>query len=193
MRLTTVTITCITVINWLSLPCDWHCIMRLARVISKHMLRDHRLEARSWIPFPRRLPLLAQGLGTWQDVQALKNTHYLFCCGQVPLVLKLAFLCSSSLTHTHTHILLPYWGRPNRGLTWCLQYVHHTHIAQMHLYPEWSFLLFWNIYLFLWLPWVLSCSMWDLVPCLGIKTRSSALRVRSLGHWTTKEISRLGF
>jgi len=48
--------------------------MRLARVISKHMLRDHRLEARGCIPFHRRLPLLAQGLGTWQDVQALKDT-----------------------------------------------------------------------------------------------------------------------
>ena len=63
----------------------------------------------------------------------------------------------------------------------------------MHLYPEWSFLLFFE-YLFISLAALgLSCSMWDLVACLGIETGSSALRVRSLGHWITREISRLGF
>ena len=30
----------------------------------------------------------------------------------------------------------------------------------------------------------LSCSMWDLVPQLGIETEASALGVQSLSHWT---------
>ena len=33
----------------------------------------------------------------------------------------------------------------------------------------------------------LSCSMWDLVPCLGIEPRPPVLGVQSLNHWTTRE------
>ena len=33
-----------------------------------------------------------------------------------------------------------------------------------------------------------SCSMWDLVPFLGIKPRPPALGVWSLSHWTTREV-----
>ena len=35
--------------------------------------------------------------------------------------------------------------------------------------------------------WAISCSMWDLVPCLEIKARSPALGAQSLNHWTTRE------
>ena len=34
----------------------------------------------------------------------------------------------------------------------------------------------------------LSCSMWDLVPCPGIKLRFSALGAQSLSHWTSREV-----
>ena len=34
----------------------------------------------------------------------------------------------------------------------------------------------------------LSCSMWDVVPWLGIEPRSPALGTRSLGHHITKEV-----
>ena len=34
----------------------------------------------------------------------------------------------------------------------------------------------------------LNCSMWDLVPWLGIEPRPPALGVQSLNHWTTREI-----
>ena len=36
----------------------------------------------------------------------------------------------------------------------------------------------------------LSCSMWDLVPLLGIEP---ALGAQSLSHWTTREITPLSF
>ena len=35
---------------------------------------------------------------------------------------------------------------------------------------------------------IFSCSMWDLLPCLGIKPRPPALGVWSLSHWTTREV-----
>ena len=35
----------------------------------------------------------------------------------------------------------------------------------------------------------LSCGMWDLVPQPGINPRPPALGVRSLSHWTTKDVS----
>ena len=35
--------------------------------------------------------------------------------------------------------------------------------------------------------WTLNCSMWVLVPCPGIESKSSALGAWSLSHWTTKE------
>ena len=54
------------------------------------------------------------------------------------------------------------------------------------------------IYLFIWLCWVLvaacgifSCGMWDLVPWQGIEPRLPAMGVRSLGHWTTREVPQL--
>ena len=65
---------------------------------------------------------------------------------------------------------------------------------------------FLNIYLFIWLRWVLvaihgifvatlivacgvfSCGMWVLVPCPGIKLGPPALGVWSLSHWTTREV-----
>ena len=34
----------------------------------------------------------------------------------------------------------------------------------------------------------LSCSMWDLVPWLGIPPRPPALGMQSLSHWTTREV-----
>ena len=34
----------------------------------------------------------------------------------------------------------------------------------------------------------LSCCMWDLVPCPGIKPRPPALGVQSPSHWTTREV-----
>ena len=37
----------------------------------------------------------------------------------------------------------------------------------------------------------LSCSTWDLVPQPGIEPRLPALRVRSLSHWTTREVPQL--
>ena len=39
--------------------------------------------------------------------------------------------------------------------------------------------------------WTLSCNMWDLVPWPGIKL--PALGVRSLSHWTTREVPLLHF
>ena len=35
----------------------------------------------------------------------------------------------------------------------------------------------------------LSCGLWDLVPCPGIKLQPSALGAWSLSHWTTREVS----
>ena len=35
---------------------------------------------------------------------------------------------------------------------------------------------------------ILSCSIWDLVPWPGIESRCPALGVRSLSHWTTREV-----
>ena len=100
----------------------------------------------------------------------------------------LLFITSHTHTHTHTCILLLYWGRLNRRLTWYLQYVHHTHIAHMHLYPEWGFLLFFE-YLFISLAALgLSCSMWDLVLWPGMESRASALGLWSVSHWTTGEV-----
>ena len=49
--------------------------------------------------------------------------------------------------------------------------------------------------LFIWLSWVLveawgifSCSMWDLVPCPGIKPRPPALWAQSHNHGATREV-----
>ena len=51
-----------------------------------------------------------------------------------------------------------------------------------------------NIYLFIWLPWVLvaahkifSCGMWDLAPWLGIEPRPPALEVWCLSYWTIRK------
>ena len=77
-------------------------------------------------------------------------------------------------------------------------------------YNLWLYLLFFfKKYLFIWLHWVLiagssifvelcgifSCSrealsyeMWDLVPWPGIEPQPPALGVRSLSHWTTREV-----
>ena len=34
----------------------------------------------------------------------------------------------------------------------------------------------------------LSCGMWNLTPCPGIKPASPALRAQILSHWTTREV-----
>ena len=39
----------------------------------------------------------------------------------------------------------------------------------------------------------LSCSMWDLVPWLGIEPRPPALGVHSLSHWTTRDVPFIAF
>ena len=44
---------------------------------------------------------------------------------------------------------------------------------------------------FSWGVWAPGCSVWDLVPCLGIKPRPSALGAQSLNHWTTREVHKL--
>ena len=49
------------------------------------------------------------------------------------------------------------------------------------------------LFLFIWLLWVFSCAMWDLVPCAGIEPRPSALGVQSPSHWTTREVLLVGF
>ena len=53
-------------------------------------------------------------------------------------------------------------------------------------------------YLFIWLHCVLvtahgifRCSMWDLGPQPGVKSRPPALAAQSLSHWTTREVSLL--
>ena len=38
-----------------------------------------------------------------------------------------------------------------------------------------------------------SCSMWDLVPWLGIKLRPPTLEAQSVCHWTTKEVPPCSF
>ena len=56
--------------------------------------------------------------------------------------------------------------------------------------------IFKNIYLFIYFAApglscglrTLSCSMWILVPCPGIKPRPPALEEQSLNHWTTKQV-----
>ena len=71
-----------------------------------------------------------------------------------------------------------------------------------HMYlNEWTdigalLLLFKNIYLFIWLFWVLfaahrmfSCGMCDPVPWWGIEPGPPALRAQSLSHWTIREVS----
>ena len=52
----------------------------------------------------------------------------------------------------------------------------------------------WWLFCF-WLCWVLvvaggifSCSIWDLVPWLGIEPGLPALRVQCVSHWTTREV-----
>ena len=39
--------------------------------------------------------------------------------------------------------------------------------------------------------WPLRYGMWDLVPCPGMEPRPTALGVRSLSHWTTKEVPKV--
>ena len=63
-----------------------------------------------------------------------------------------------------------------------------------------AFFFFLNIYLFIWLHWVLvvarrifSCSMGDLVPSSGIEPGSPTLGAQSLGRWTTREVPGRGF
>ena len=75
-------------------------------------------------------------------------------------------------------------------------------------------MFFKNIYLFIWLHWVLSaacgifnlcwgmkdlfscviqnlrCSMWDLVPWPGTEPRLPALEAGSLRHWTIREVTK---
>ena len=67
------------------------------------------------------------------------------------------------------------------------------------------FFFFFNIYLFIWLSWVLlrqagslvvSCEllvtarMWDLSPLTRDRTCAPALEAQSLNHWTTREVPR---
>ena len=40
---------------------------------------------------------------------------------------------------------------------------------------------------------VLSCSMGDLVPCLGVKPGLPSLEAQSLSHWITREVPRTTF
>ena len=51
--------------------------------------------------------------------------------------------------------------------------------------------LAWGI--FSWGMWTLSCSMWDLVPWLGIKPGPPALGARGLSHWTTRKVPSIVF
>ena len=44
--------------------------------------------------------------------------------------------------------------------------------------------------IFSWGIWTLNCGMWDLVPWPGIEPVAPALRVQSLSHWTTREVSK---
>ena len=78
--------------------------------------------------------------------------------------------------------------------------------AGYHYPINWYFgiFLFKNIYLFTSLhqvlvaalrisdihcsTWTVSCSMWDLIPWPRTKLRLPALEVRSLSHWTTREV-----
>ena len=69
------------------------------------------------------------------------------------------------------------------------------------------FILFKNIYLFIWLHSVLvaahgifscsmrtlSCGMWDVVPWQGIEPRPAALEKWSLSHSTAREVPHLPF
>ena len=41
--------------------------------------------------------------------------------------------------------------------------------------------------------WTFTCSKWDLVPGSGIEPGSPALGVRSLSHWTTREVPNVCF
>ena len=92
------------------------------------------------------------------------------------------------------------------------------YMLDAHKYPlnfgsiQWPcFLIFIFIYLFIWLckvlaatlrilifvvacgmfscpTWPLSCSLWDLVPWPGIKSKPPALEAWSLRHWTTTKV-----
>ena len=42
--------------------------------------------------------------------------------------------------------------------------------------------------IFSWGMWTLSCSIWDLVPCPGIKPGAPALGAWRLSHWTPREV-----
>ena len=41
--------------------------------------------------------------------------------------------------------------------------------------------------------WIRSCSMWGLVPWLGIEPRLPALGTQNLSHWTTREVTAATF
>ena len=95
------------------------------------------------------------------------------------------------------------------GEDWCEEWrkaqnwdLHKTedesYIDRIH-YLDWVLFFNFNIYLFIWLHWVLivahgifSCGMWDLVPWPGIELRSPALGTQSLSHWTTRVVPGLG-
>ena len=69
-----------------------------------------------------------------------------------------------------------------------MEYVPSNDSAGSYQDPHFThevFFFFNNIYVF-------SCSMWDLVPWPGIEPRLPTLGMRSLSHWTTREVPELG-
>ena len=71
----------------------------------------------------------------------------------------------------------------------------HNEVNILNTTEMTKIVVFKNISLFscpgseLWHTGSFSYSLWDLVPWQGIESRPSALRARSLSHWTTSEVS----
>ena len=85
---------------------------------------------------------------------------------------------------------------------------HHPPVASPFLaLLLFFFFLFKDIYLFIWLRWVLvaacrifscgmrtlTCCVWNLVPLPGIEPGPPVLGAWSLNHWTTREVPPLAF
>ena len=71
------------------------------------------------------------------------------------------------------------------GPGWRCKFGEHQHRRSMYLF----ILKYFKICIYLDVP-DLSCSMWDLVPWLGIEPGPLASRAQSLSHWTSSDIPR---
>ena len=136
-------------------------------------------------------PHFQPGFCPYQPTEWLLRGSVVTALSSDPVVSSLSVSCSPSavlaIDHCflHRHIFSRLYGTTVFSYTGCPP----TCVATFHS-PCTGI-----IYLYIWLCWVsvgsmqtLSCSMWGLVPWLGIEPRPPALGPWSLSHRTTREV-----